>query len=811
MPATDDLQQASSRKKSNLATAFKIAGLSAPRVRAMEVFYTFCRVADDIVDEPGMTADARHAALDAWRASIRGFFAAPGGAPPHDTLAVELKGVVEEHRVPMQPLLEILDACAMDITHAPYPDSATLHQYCHGVACAVGLASIHIFGCVSPRSSQYAEALGYALQFTNILRDAGEDYRDLGRVYLPRDEMAAFGVRPEDLAAPECPPALRRLFHLHYFRAKHYFNKARRLLPKEDFAALQAARLMGAFYERILEKIRASGFRHTATRIRLGKLEKIRALLAVRRERPPATPPPEPRRTVIAGAGIAGIAAAAQAALDGDNVILLEAADRIGGRASETPAPRQACLAEGLRVDNGHHAIFGCYDNFLHVAKILGVREKLHQPPRMDIPYLSPGASSRLSASPFLPPPLHLLAALASFGELRHRDRLAILRLALKLKFAWLWKAALPRPDETAACWLARHGQPRGAVRAIWEPFCLAALNEPLEKGSARLLCETLRRTLFGKRASDSAIYAAKEGSLGSLFLPELPLALRATGGELRLRAPVHAVDCRQNAGPAPLCVVLADGTAVPADLLILATPQAATAKILADVKNGTCTPAGAGSAAIQPGPASPKAGEMPGGHSPAFSTNPILNIHLFTRRPLIPGNLCAFLDSPVQWLFTEAPSASGTSGIFSGVPTPGTDTPATLHHHALTLSTPGEWMRLPQPEILSRVRAELARLLPQFSENDIAAAFVIKTPFATYAATPGARNAQNEFLHSWLAKTETAPTPPSETDVPNAIQGHPGIRIAGDWTFPLLPSTLESAAQTGLRAARPDSCPWRE
>jgi phytoene/squalene synthetase len=354
MPSTDDSQQALSRKKSNLATAFKIAGLEPARVRAMEILYTFCRVADDIVDEPGRTDEGKRAEIDRWRTSIRGIFAAPGGAPPHDTLAVELAGIVRDYHIPIEPLLEILDGCEMDIGGCEYATAADLRKYCHGVACAVGLASIRVFGCVSPQSEAFAEALGYALQFTNILRDVVEDYCELGRVYLPREEMSAFGVNPEDLARPDANPACTRLFRLQYFRAKHYFNKARRLIAPEDFAALKAARLMGAFYEEILEKIKAHGFRLTRERVSLSKWEKILALRLVLAQRVPVATVP-PRHLLIVGAGVAGIAAAAEAALNGDTVTLLEARPVPGGRAGSIPG-----VAGGPEIDCGHHAVFGC-------------------------------------------------------------------------------------------------------------------------------------------------------------------------------------------------------------------------------------------------------------------------------------------------------------------------------------------------------------------------------------------------------------------------------------------------------------------
>jgi squalene-associated FAD-dependent desaturase len=745
MSATDDQQQALARKKSTLARAFKIAGLGEARTRAMEILYTFCRVADDIVDEPGLSDSEKHTALDLWRTSIRGCFDAPGGAPPHDKLAGELAEIVREYRIPMEPLLEILDGCEMDIGEHKYTTAAELHTYCHGVACAVGLASIRVFGCVSPLSDAFAVALGYALQFTNILRDVVEDYRELGRVYLPREEMDAFGVKPEDLAAPDAHPACARLFQLQYFRAKHYFNKARRLIAPEDFAALKAARIMAAFYEAILEKIKDCGFSYEQARMRRTHWERVRILRRVLAQRSPVTAarsaatagarlPLLPGRVVVVGAGVAGIAAAVEAALRGDTVTLLEAGPVAGGRAGLISGGSAGGGAGGRGMDSGHHALFGCYRAFFRLADTLGVRGKLHEASRLDVPYRSPGGRvSRLRAVR-LPAPLHLAGALIGFDEVSWRDRFAIFRFGGALRLG----LGRPRPGESAAAWLARHRQTPGALRALWEPFCVAALNEPLATGCAALLETTLRRTLFGG-VKDSAIVAAAD-ALGRLFDPELALYLRAIGGELRVRARVREL---RFSGERVSGVVLANGDVLAADAVISAVPWAELPRLLPQ-------------------------GEAVGGQAAQLRGNPILNVHLFTKVPLagMEEPLAALLDSPVQWIFREGDGGGAGAGG--------------LCHYALTLSCPGGWMEFPNGEILRRVKSELARFFPEVRDEDFAEGSVCKYPLATFAAVPGA----------------AAFRPGTKTRWPNLF-------LAGDWTDTGLPATLESAAQSGQAAAK--------
>ncbi|MDR1498235.1 MAG: hydroxysqualene dehydroxylase HpnE [Puniceicoccales bacterium] len=726
MSSTDDQQQAIARKKSNLALAFSLAGLTAPRQRAMEVFYSFCRVADDIVDDPATSAGEKHAALDQLRAAVRGFFDAPGGTAPHDTLTAQLREVVHRYGINIVPLLDIIDGCAMDIGQREYANADELRTYCRGVAGAVGIVSCRIFGCVSPLSDEFAVALGYALQFTNILRDVQEDYHVLGRIYIPRDEMESFGVKPDDLVATAENPARERLFHLQYFRAKHYFNKARRLVAPEDRKALRAAFYMGAFYESILEKIKAGGFRLSRGRVRLNALEKARALRRVAKEikdaeRANSGAPVRvrPRKVVVVGGGVAGISAAVEAALNGDTVELFEGRAGAGGRAGQLRRDGSAHAAMTL----GHHAIFGCYHSFLRLTDLVGARGDFVKAERLDIPYRSPGGRKSTLRTFKLPAPLHLIGALMGFAELSWRDKLAVCRLGLGLRLG----TAKPIAGETASAWLTRTRQTSGAVRALWEPFCIAALNEPIETGDAVLLAESLRRALFGS-ARDTALVSCADAT-DRLIATPAARCLGATGGAIRTRTRVTSLVYD---GAKAVAAVIADGTTVPADAFILAVPPQ-TAKTLFDA---ACSPE-------------------------QLCARPILNIHLSTDKALMEESFTALLDSPVQWVFRKSA------------------TPPRCHY-TLTISCPDRWIFLLTKEIVSNVKAELARFFPAMENAAIADVFVYKHSYATFAATP----------------ESAAARPHARTSLENVF-------LAGDWTRTGLPATLEGAALSGRTAAR--------
>ncbi|MEM9227277.1 MAG: squalene/phytoene synthase family protein, partial [Verrucomicrobiota bacterium] len=253
--SSDSKEAVQARKKSNLA--FTFMSLEPERREAMAVFYDFCRIVDDIADDPDRPDDWKQQQLDAWRADIEACFRSQPGPL---TLAAELQPIIHRYEVKKEDLLAIIDGVGMDIGGARFQTFRDLQRYCYGVASAVGLVSIRIFGCTHPQTPAFAEALGYALQFTNILRDVVEDRVEMGRVYLPQDELAAFGLTEDDLLDPAQNPACERLFRLCYYRCKHFFNQARRLLPASERQNLKAALVMGAFYEDILEKIAAGGF-----------------------------------------------------------------------------------------------------------------------------------------------------------------------------------------------------------------------------------------------------------------------------------------------------------------------------------------------------------------------------------------------------------------------------------------------------------------------------------------------------------------------------------------------------------------------
>ncbi len=264
--AASDPEEITRASKSNLALAF--IALPPERRRDISIFYAFCRVIDDIADDPHPPVADRQRALDLWRESL----AAP--QPREPALAPIVRELIAKYRLPVEHLREIIAGCEMDLTRVTYETWDDLRQYCHRVASVVGLVSIEIFGYRHPGCREYALDLGLALQLTNILRDVGQDFASDGRIYLPREEMARFGYTVEALAAQRRSPEFLALMQFQAARAHTLYRRARVSLPPTDQRSMAAAEIMRTVYFKLLTRMESDGFRVFEKRYRLNKLEK---------------------------------------------------------------------------------------------------------------------------------------------------------------------------------------------------------------------------------------------------------------------------------------------------------------------------------------------------------------------------------------------------------------------------------------------------------------------------------------------------------------------------------------------------------
>ena len=255
--------------RSNLALAFLV--LPEEKRRDMDVFYTFCRVVDDIADSTTLAPGTKREMIEAWKQNL---LSAPDAPQPH-ALGRQIRALMAKYHLKADQFLDIIAGVEMDLTPARYETWEQLRVYCHRVASAVGLVSIEIFGYQDDESRRYAVDLGLALQVTNIIRDVAKDYANGRRVYLPRDEMAKFGVTEDQLAAGREDEAFHALMEFEAARADSFFQSAVAALPAVDRHSMVAAEIMRAVYHRLLKRMQRDGFHVLTKSYRLSRLTKL--------------------------------------------------------------------------------------------------------------------------------------------------------------------------------------------------------------------------------------------------------------------------------------------------------------------------------------------------------------------------------------------------------------------------------------------------------------------------------------------------------------------------------------------------------
>lgn len=237
--------------------------------RAITALYAFCREVDDVVDECSDTGVAR-LKLQWWRDEIDRLF---DGVPQHP-VARALREHVQWRNLPREYFQEILDGMEMDLDRHRYDAWKDLALYCHRVAGVVGLLSAEIFGYTNRQTLKYAGELGTAFQLTNILRDVREDARR-GRIYLPREDLARFGVDEQDILSHRHTPQVHALLAHTLERARDHYRKALVLLPAEDRHAQRSGLIMAAIYQATLDEVERDGLRVLDRRIALTPLRKL--------------------------------------------------------------------------------------------------------------------------------------------------------------------------------------------------------------------------------------------------------------------------------------------------------------------------------------------------------------------------------------------------------------------------------------------------------------------------------------------------------------------------------------------------------
>ena len=254
------------------AKNFYYAFLTLPvaKRRAIYAAYAFCRHCDDSVDEETST-DAKLKALAELQSNLDATYSGKADSP----VFLALADVANRHDIPQDYFREVILGVESDLVKDRFQNFDELREYCYRVASVVGLICLQIFGYENDDAKEYAVDLGLAMQLTNIIRDVREDL-DMGRVYLPQDEMERFGYSEDDLRNGVRNPAFLDLMKFQSERAREYFDRGFKLLPYLSRRSRACPAVLGALYSRVLDRIEASDYDVLDSRVSLSKAEKIR-------------------------------------------------------------------------------------------------------------------------------------------------------------------------------------------------------------------------------------------------------------------------------------------------------------------------------------------------------------------------------------------------------------------------------------------------------------------------------------------------------------------------------------------------------
>jgi phytoene synthase len=251
--------------------AYGIRLLNPERRRAMAALYALARRVDDIGDGDA-PVDDKLVRLAGVRSSLADV--AAGRPPGDDPVLVALADAARRYPIPLAAFGELVDGCEMDCRDARYETFDDLVVYCRCVAGSIGRLSLGVFGTADEtrqRAEALADTLGIALQITNILRDVLEDRTTMGRVYLPREDLARYGCEPDGSGSLE---AMAELIHHEAARARQHYDEGLALLDLLDHRSRACVAAMAGIYRRLLTRIDADPTAVLVRRVSLPTWEK---------------------------------------------------------------------------------------------------------------------------------------------------------------------------------------------------------------------------------------------------------------------------------------------------------------------------------------------------------------------------------------------------------------------------------------------------------------------------------------------------------------------------------------------------------
>jgi 15-cis-phytoene synthase len=277
------------------AKNFYYAFLVLPRHKreALCAVYAFMRRCDDIADDESLPLEERRTRLGAL---LQDLHRVQAGQPTDEAVLLALTDTQRRYGVSSDLLDELAYGTMMDVqgqdavdrlsssSHLQAPELKVhyrrfedLRQYCYRVASVVGLVCIRIFGFQNPAAEPLAERCGLAFQLTNIIRDVAEDAQ-AGRLYIPENDLAAFGIAVADLRGPAQAARFRPLLAMEAERARDFYRAGDELIPMIDEDSQAALWVLITTYRALLEKIAKKGYNVFRGKIRLSTGKKLSIL-----------------------------------------------------------------------------------------------------------------------------------------------------------------------------------------------------------------------------------------------------------------------------------------------------------------------------------------------------------------------------------------------------------------------------------------------------------------------------------------------------------------------------------------------------
>lgn len=235
--------------------------------------YAFARIPDEIVDDPNKGDKAETLAkLDEWRASWR---SAMQVGRSDDEVMNAIVHTFRKFNIPVDDGEAFLKSMFLDEEKTQYETYADLETYMYGSAAVIGLMVTRIVGYSTDAAFEYAKKLGYAFQVTNFLRDIREDYEELGRVYMPQDELQRFGLTNLDIAGRVCDQRFSDFMKFQIERNRQIYREALPGIPMLAWRGRLAVRIAYVLYKAILDEIERVNYNVYLGRVRTSFRQKL--------------------------------------------------------------------------------------------------------------------------------------------------------------------------------------------------------------------------------------------------------------------------------------------------------------------------------------------------------------------------------------------------------------------------------------------------------------------------------------------------------------------------------------------------------